>query len=388
MNLANTHSMIKDELINQVIPFWVNHSIDTTNGGYLTSIDTTGQVFDTDKFVWLQARQVWTFAMIYDELSPNQKWLEIAKDGAEFLLKHGRSPEGKWYFALDQIGQPLVADYNIFSDCFATMAFTRLYKITQETKYQKVALSTFKNILLRRDNPKGKYNKAIFKNRSLSNFSLPMILCNLCLELEDLIDPSEKDAIIADCLQLVMKDHYNEELGLIMENIDLKNGFSNTYDGRLINPGHGIEAMWFVIEIAEKNNDQELIAQCLSIIHKTLSFSWDETHGGIFYFMDALGHPPQQLEWDQKLWWVHLETLIALSKGMLHDKTTTSQEWFEMVFEYTWTRFRDPINNGEWFGYLNRCGEVLLNLKGGKWKGCFHVPRALWKIQQALSSLT
>ena len=28
--------------------------------------------------------------------------------------------------------------------------------------------------------------------------------------------------------------------------------------------------------------------------------------------MDRLGQPCQQLEWDQKLWWVHIETLIPI----------------------------------------------------------------------------
>ena len=34
--------------------------------------------------------------------------------------------------------------------------------------------------------------------------------------------------------------------------------------------------------------------------------------------------------------------------------------------------------------YLNRRGEVLLPLKGGKWKGCFHVPRGLYQLWRIL----
>ena len=41
----------------------------------------------------------------------------------------------------------------------------------------------------------------------------------------------------------------------------------------------------------------------------------------------------------------------------------------------------------EWFGYLNRRGEVLLPLKGGKWKGCFHVPRGLYQISTILEQI-
>ena len=41
----------------------------------------------------------------------------------------------------------------------------------------------------------------------------------------------------------------------------------------------------------------------------------------------------------------------------------------------------------EWFGYLNRRGEVLLPLKGGKWKGCFHVPRGLYQCWKTLEEI-
>ena len=62
--------------------------------------------------------------------------------------------------------------------------------------------------------------------------------------------------------------------------------------------------------------------------------------------------------------------------------------WFERLHDYTWSHFKDK-EYPEWFGYLNRRGEVLLPLKGGKWKGCFHVPRGLyqcWKILERCST--
>jgi len=48
-----------------------------------------------------------------------------------------------------------------------------------------------------------------------------------------------------------------------------------------------------------------------------------------------------------------------------------------------WSHFKDA-EYPEWFGYLNRRGEVLLPLKGGKWKGCFHVPRGLYQLWRIL----
>ncbi|MEL6455396.1 MAG: AGE family epimerase/isomerase, partial [Cyanobacteria bacterium J06623_5] len=161
----------------------------------------------------------------------------------------------------------------------------------------------------------------------------------------------------------------------------------NCYEGRLINPGHGIEAMWFMLAIAERQRNPSLMQQATDVILKTLDFAWDEQYGGLFYFMDSQGHPPQQLEWDQKLWWVHLETLVALAMAYRLTQDERCWHWYQRVHEYSWARFADD-SQGEWYGYLNRQGEILLPLKGGKWKGCFHVPRALylcWREFEALA---
>ena len=53
--------LYKDALLQDVIPFWERHSIDRTNGGYHTCLGRQGDVYDRDKFVWLQGRQAWTF---------------------------------------------------------------------------------------------------------------------------------------------------------------------------------------------------------------------------------------------------------------------------------------------------------------------------------------
>jgi N-acylglucosamine 2-epimerase len=62
-------------------------------------------------------------------------------------------------------------------------------------------------------------------------------------------------------------------------------------------------------------------------------------------------------------------------------------DWYEKVHDYTWSNFKDP-DHPEWFGYLNRRGEVLLNLKGGKWKGCFHIPRSMLLCWQEFDRLS
>ncbi len=46
----------RDELLNDVMPFWINHCVDNEKGGYMFCLDRDGSVIDTDKSVWIHGR--------------------------------------------------------------------------------------------------------------------------------------------------------------------------------------------------------------------------------------------------------------------------------------------------------------------------------------------
>jgi N-acylglucosamine 2-epimerase len=381
LQFAELANLYRHNLLDRVIPFWIENSIDREYGGYFTCLDRQGQVFDTDKFIWLQNRQVWIFSMLCERVERRPEWLEIAQHGADFLTKYGRDREGNWYFALTRSGQPLVQPYNIFSDCFAAMAFSRYALVSGSESAKEIALQAYDNVLRRKDNPKGKYNKSYPGTRSLKSLAVPMILANLSLEMDWLLPSDRLTQVLDDTVQEVMGDFLDPERGLMYEFVTPDGGHLDCFDGRLINPGHGIEAMWFIMDIADRRGDLATINRAVDVVLNILNFSWDSEYGGIYYFLDAEGRPPQQLEWNQKLWWVHLETLVALAMGYRLTGRTECWEWYQRLHDYTWQHFVDG-EYGEWFGYLDREGRVLLNLKGGKWKGCFHVPRALYLCWQ------
>ncbi len=375
----------RSELFDNVVPFWLDKSQDHEYGGYFTCLDRKGDIFDTDKFIWLQGREVWFFSMLCNRVEKRPEWLECAVQGGEFLRRYGHDGNYNWYFALTREGKPLVEPYNIFSYTFAAMAFAQLSLATGNDEYAEIARKTFDRILERRDNPKGRWNKQT-DVRPLKGFSLSMILCNLALEIEHLIDPAILQQTMDECLHEVMDVFYRPELGLLVENVAPDGSLSDSFDGRLINPGHGIEATWFIMDLGRRLSRPDLISKAVQIALRTADYGWDKQYGGIFYFMDRKGAPQQQLEWDQKLWWVHIETMIAMLKGYALTGSQEALDWFLRVDDYAWSHFKDT-EYPEWFGYLNRRGEVLLPLKGGKWKGCFHVPRGLFQCWRLLEEL-
>ena len=83
MDFKKLANQYKDELLDNVLPFWLENSQDHEYGGYFTCLDREGKVFDTDKFIWLQGREVWMFSMLYNKVEKRKEWLDCAVQGGD-----------------------------------------------------------------------------------------------------------------------------------------------------------------------------------------------------------------------------------------------------------------------------------------------------------------
>ena len=363
------------ELFDSVIPFWEHHCLDHECGGFFNFLDRDGSVYDTDKYLWMQWRIVYMFAVLAETRYAGERrarWLDIAESGCRFLLDHGRAENGSFYFALNRAGQPIIAPYNIGTEFFAVQAFAALFRATGQAEYQEAARTSLQNMVARGDNPKGPWNKRLPADPKRLAHETQMATVNLGLELDERLSFPGFDFVVDEAVDLILNRFWREEHGVIVENLnpDLTLDLSSC-DGRLVCPGHGLESAWFILKHAETRGRSDRIEKTCRVIKSILEHSWDAEYGGIYYFLDLLGRPPADLAADMKLWWVHCEALVAALTG---DPDLLA--WFRRIDEWTWAHFPDP-QYGEWFGYLNRRGEPANLLKGGKWKTFFHLPRAL-----------
>ncbi|WP_176011761.1 AGE family epimerase/isomerase [Victivallis sp. Marseille-Q1083] len=386
MDFNNTLKRFENELLNSVIPFWENHCVDHQYGGYFTMLDRDGSVYDTGKYMWMQWRIVYMFATLYMEYKV-EKWLDIARQGYDFLYRHGRLPDGSYYFQLNRQGEPAMAPFSIFSDCFAAMGAAAMYQATGEEKYKIEAESAMNSYIRRIPNPKGKWEKALPGKGQRLALGSYMILANLGCVMSECLKTTTFDQETDLAVRTVMDKFWNEDLQVLFENVNPDGSFDlDSCEGRFINPGHGLESMWFVLQYAEKQGDRKLIERACRYIDGQFKFGIDKTYGGIFYFMDALGKPHLELQHDMKLWWPHNEALIAALFAYRLSGDRKFLDYFQQIDEWTWAHFPDP-EYGEWFGYLNRRGEPTHLLKGGKWKTFFHVPRCLLICKRQLQLL-
>jgi N-acylglucosamine 2-epimerase len=384
--LQEMASRYRAELTGSVIPFWMKHSIDRVHGGFWTCLDREGALYDPRKYVWMNGRQVWMLSRLYRTFQPQPEWLEAARLGAEFLRKNVFDEHGRCWFSLTADGRPSFYQRKPYGAAFVAAGFLEYSKASGDAAYRQLALDLIERILswladstlLGRDPLPGAPR--------LSGLADIYILCLLVLDLLE-TDPHNTQylGILKDCLQRI-RVHYDPRRQLFYENAPLDAESANTPDGRLICPGSIFEVNWLLWRVLDRVPDDEVQAMLLETLEGGLEFGWDRTHGGFYYFLDLEGRPPAQLEWSMKLWWVHVEALYALLNAYVRTGDAKWLEWLRRVDEWVWSRFPDR-EFGEWYGYLDRTGVPAMAIKGGSYKGCFHIPRALLFSLETLRGL-
>lgn len=384
--LQGAHQLFHEELYERVLPFWMKHSLDREHGGYFNCLDRDGAIYDTRKHVWLQGRQVWMLSKIHNthhaagEPSP---WLEAATLGAKFLRQHARTGD-RVYFALTREGQPAQMQRKMFSECFYVMAMAEYARASGDTTARDEAREMLGHVMRYAKDP-SLLGRPVYPHLpATSSLAVPMILLNLI----DVVNEPGEDGyadIAKWCVERIHL-HIRPELNLVLEHVGENGEILDSPEGRLVNPGHAIEMGWFLMDYARRTGDSALIRTCLNAIDWSYDFGWDEKYGGIFYFLDSQGYSPLQLEWNMKLWWPHCEAMVAYLMAYVETRDDRYFKRFQHVTEYSFKHFSDP-EHGEWFGYLDRRGEMSQRFKGGPYKGCFHVPRALYLCERMLHGL-
>lgn len=382
--ISSLKQLFEQELFENVLSFWQNNSPDFIHGGYYNCLNQDGSVYDTTKHVWLQGRQAWMFSKLYNQHDQRAEWVELAALGIEFLRKHALRNDKRLWFSLSEEGKPVWIQRKIFSECFYIIALAEYSRASDNRELMKEAKEQFEIVWnwsedlsqLERPVPEGQIPSR--------NLAIPMILLNVIDELTG-GDPASYLQEVQSCIRQISM-HIHPDKQTVFETVGVDGQFLDTMEGRLLNPGHAIEAGWFLLRWANILGDETLQQTATLMIRWSRERGWDQTHGGLFYFLDYKGYSPVQLEWFMKLWWPHNE---AMTGHLMNFAVTGEQEdWnlFKQVQEYALSHFHDDVHS-EWFGYLNREGTVTHTFKGGPYKGCFHVPRSLWICYKLLEGM-
>ena len=390
MDFSAIYTLYKDQLTNSILPFWINHGLDSVYGGIYTAIDRDGALLDSDKSVWFQGRALWTFSTSYLEVAQRKEYLEAATNIVQFLDSHCFDPSDmRMYFRVSKEGKKIVKrERYIFSETFAVIGYSAYSRAIGSKEYAEKAFSLFKYIIEILDTPGLLISKVDNNNRPTKGFGVPMILINTAQELRKAIPEQTPylNKMIDSFIKQIDDSFVRDEFEAVVEQCTMNNElYLDHIEGRTLNPGHAIEGAWFILEEYRNRGIEYYKRLGLKMLNWMFEKGWDSEFGGITYFLDILGKSSSEYWHDMKFWWPQNEAVIANLLAFNLTQEDKYKKNFLMVHEYTQRYFVDPVHH-EWFGYFHKDNSLSTPLKGNMFKGPFHIPRMYIKVITLLNT--
>ncbi len=380
-------AVYQDGLLNDTLPFWLNHCVDREYGGFMMSLDRDGSVLDTDKGMWQQGRFTWLLATLYITVEKREEWLSLARHGIDFIRRYGFDTDGRMFFNVARDGRPIRRRRYVFTEMFGAIAMAAYAKAAGDEETAKQARDLFGLALRYLATPGLMDPKFIPGARPTKGMGPLMIVIGTAQVLRDALGDSSYDQHIEQSIEEIQRDFMKPDLQAVMETVGPNGELIDHFDGRMLCPGHAIEAAWFILhEAKHRGNDSRLVTIGTTMLDWMWKRGWDEEYGGIFYFRDIKGLPVQEYWHNMKFWWPHNEAIIATL--LAYDLTGDEKyaRWHRMAHDWAYRHFPDP-EYGEWFGYLHRDGTLSSRMKGNMWKGPFHLPRMQWYCWRLLQKM-
>ena len=146
-DIAVMRKEVQDELVNDILPFWMNKMVDSENGGFYGRITGREKLMpEAEKGAILNARILWTFSAAY-RLLKKPEYLETATRAKRYIIDHFYDKEyGGVYWSVDYKGEPLDTKKQIYALGFAVYGLSEYNRATGDEEALDYAIRLFESI--------------------------------------------------------------------------------------------------------------------------------------------------------------------------------------------------------------------------------------------------
>jgi mannobiose 2-epimerase len=389
---------VRQELENNIVPFWLDRAVDSEHGGFIGQMSNDGTIdYQAHKGLILNTRILWAFSALY-RFKPDPRYREMAEHANEFLQAHfWDGTYGGTFWLLDFRRNPMDDKKKIYGQAFYIYALAEFYRAFENPSALDQASETFELIEMHSRDPKyGGYIEVCSRDWSVAE--------DLRLSDKDMDEKKSMNnhlhlleaytnlyRIRQDSL---LRQRLTELIHIFDQRImDPATGHLNHFFDESWQPksdnytfGHDIEASWLLCEAAEVLEDKNVasLAQrlALRLAHVTLSEGFD-SDGGLCYEGRAgkVTNPNRQ-------WWPQAESVV----GFLNAYELSGEKVFLEAAKKAWTYIEKHFVDteyGEWFWRIFPDGRFdPTEPKVSQWKGPYHNVRACLEIIKRLSQFT
>ncbi|MHA7966091.1 AGE family epimerase/isomerase [Paenibacillus sp. CAU 1782] len=385
---------IEAELKDNILQFWLEHTVDEENGGFYGFISRDLTVNpQADKGLVLNTRILWTFSTAF-RLYGESRYLEMADRAYRYITRYFTDPQhGGLYWMLDCKGAVKSSKKQVYGQAFAIYAFSEYYRATRDEDALTKAAELFHVLERHSYDPAGKgYIEALARDWSETNenslsdkdlntkksMNTHLHVLEAYTNLyrvwpEPALRDKLRELIVVMLRHIVDNDSYHFKLFFDME--------WNSQNSH-ISYGHDIEGSWLIHEAAEVLGDLELLQESIDIAiamaEVTLREGVDED-GGLFNEAE-----PGKLLDSDKDWWPQAEAVVGFYNAYQLSGASPYLEAARKSWHFIESNLVDK-EYGEWIWSVKRDGSPSGNIeKVSPWKCPYHNSRACFEMIERL----
>lgn len=394
-------SQLKDELTNNILPFWISRMVDH-DGGFYGRMDGCGAIhMGAEKGAILNARILWTFSSAY-RLIGQQEYRVTAQHAYSYIKEHFVDREyGGVYWSLNADGSPLDPRKQFYAIAFMIYGLSEYHRATHSIEALELAVKLFRSIEDHSlDNVADGYVEACtrdwgkIEDMRLSekdqNDAKTMNTHLHILEAYTALNRIWKDKSVSIALKRTIE--------LFLDRIIQSDGHLGLFFGEdwnlhstMVSYGHDIEASWLLCEAAEVLGDQNILERVKAVSSKIAAASMEgfTPNGGMIYEYD----PANGQRNPSRDWWVQAETVV----GCINQYQMTGESiWMDRAkAEWDFIRRNIICPDGEWYWSaipdVNGSSAGLefspntIDDRAGFWKCPYHNGRMCMEVIERLS---
>jgi len=360
----------KNQALFNLIPFWEN-TIDRDDGGFYTDVEENGSVWGpSKKYPRMISRIIFGFCAAY-LLSGEDKYLEFAKHGIDYLINYGWDKENSgWFTYIDESGEPDNWDKDLFDQTYCNLGPVFYYFVTHDKNVLSFVEKTHKLMQEKAwDKKYGGYYSKVAKNwektTSKKSFNAQIDTCTAYLIYYYLATRDEK--LLKDLKVLsdiVIKNMFDPNSGFIGEYYDES---WKSLDNSLL-AGHNLKTGWVLIRMYYLTGNKKYLETAQKIAHAQIKYTWDKKNYGWFYRFERKN--PASID-DSKDWWTQEEgnnLMIYLYYA------TGNNDYLEKFKSGTnfWDKYFIDKKYGECYQTLAADGTPTNKVKGTLYKSAYH----------------
>jgi len=369
----------REQALTQIIPYWFQHARDEEYGAFHTSLSRQWQPSPPwDKYPAMIGRQLFSFSAAY-LLSGEERYLEVARETADYLLEHAWDEEyGGWFDVLTRTGEPKVTTKTAPLELYANAGLALYYLVTGDER----ALSHVQESLrIRRtyahDEEFGGYFQAFNRDLSVKDYSKSKHshygqVGSLLLNLYMITREPELLTWMKELMDLTATRMLDPRLGWVYVALDREwNPVPHVIEGReVVSIGPQLVAVVSFLRLYQLTGDRTYLEHGKALGEQTIRWGWDSDRGG--WHVSIGKEPPHRPEEPPMVhWWIqnYGSFLFLQLYHLTQDNSYLDQFRKGTAF---WNRYFLDREFGGVFMSVSPEGSLIDERKAGVWRTSYH----------------